>query len=120
MMRLAGLIFLIVSMITLQPGVSYAGMMTVGQLTSPSPESQMVDSVKERALQGLENPEISQEVEVRLQQLGISKDEARQRIAALSNPEIQQMLQGQTMQAGGDILVTVLIVVLIIFLIQRI
>lgn len=52
---------------------------------------------------------------------GVSADEASARLASLSETELRQ-LSGQIEKAryGGDILVTVLIVVLIIFLIQRI
>jgi hypothetical protein len=52
---------------------------------------------------------------------GVSPDEASQRLASLSPIELRQLsIQLQDAKAGGDILVTVLIVVLIIFLIRRI
>ena len=52
---------------------------------------------------------------------GVSSEEASARLASLSETELRQMA-GQIEQAryGGDILVTVLLVVLIIFLVQRI
>ncbi|MEK6553956.1 MAG: PA2779 family protein [Bdellovibrionota bacterium] len=52
---------------------------------------------------------------------GLSESEITTRLASLSHKEMQQ-LQTQLDQAkyGGDVLVTVLLVVLIIFLIQRI
>lgn len=52
---------------------------------------------------------------------GVSPDEVSTRLASLSDAELRQ-LAGQIDQAraGGDILFTILIVVLIIFLIKRI
>ena len=52
---------------------------------------------------------------------GVSVEEATQRLASLSEAEMKN-LAGQIDQAraGGDILFTILIVVLIIFLIKRI
>lgn len=52
---------------------------------------------------------------------GVSSEEATARLASLSETELRQ-LAGQIEEAryGGDILVTVLLVVLIIFLVQRI
>lgn len=51
---------------------------------------------------------------------GISANEASARIASLSNLELQQLsTQLDQAQYGGDVLFTVLIVILIIFLIQR-
>ena len=52
---------------------------------------------------------------------GISAEEASARIASLSDQELQDMSkQVEQAKYGGDILVTILIVVLIIFLIKRI
>ena len=52
---------------------------------------------------------------------GVSPDEVSSRLASLSETELRQ-LAGQVEQAraGGDILITILVVVLIIFLIKRI
>lgn len=52
---------------------------------------------------------------------GISADEASVRLANLSTAELKQ-LSGQIKQAkaGGDILVTILLIVLIIYLVKRI
>lgn len=62
-----------------------------------------------------------QNVREQLVQNGVSPQEAESRIASLSDQELRQ-LAGQIEQAraGGDILVTVLLVVLIIFLVKRI
>jgi hypothetical protein len=59
----------------------------------------------------------------KLDELGVSVTEARQRIAALSDEEIQQILQGQERHAGGDVIVisltTILLIVIIVLLIDR-
>lgn len=61
------------------------------------------------------------EVQSELIKQGVSPDEASARLANLSEQEIQQ-LSGQVKEAraGGDILVAVLLVVLIIYFIKRI
>lgn len=65
----------------------------------------------------LNKPEVKQELVKR----GLSEKEAELRLASLSESELRQ-LSGQVdeARAGGDILITILIVVLIIFLIKRI
>ncbi len=62
-----------------------------------------------------------EEVKQALLERGVSADEVSTRLASLSESELRQ-LAGQVSEAraGGDILVTILIVVLIIFLIKRI
>jgi hypothetical protein len=65
----------------------------------------------------LEKPELRKA----LLERGISPDEVSYRLASLSDSELRQMAtQMHQAQYGGDILITVLIVVLIIFLIKRI
>lgn len=61
------------------------------------------------------------DVKQSLMDKGLTAEEINSRIANLSDSEIQR-LHNQVMQAkaGGDILVTILLVVLIIFLIKRI
>ncbi len=61
------------------------------------------------------------EVRAQLLKQGVSADEVSSRLASLSEQEIRQLSgQIQKAQAGGDILMAILIVVLIIFLIKRI
>lgn len=62
-----------------------------------------------------------QNVREQLTKNGVSPEEAEARIANLSDQELRQ-LAGQIEQAraGGDILVTILLIVLIIFLVKRI
>jgi len=61
------------------------------------------------------------DVQKLLEERGLSAEEASLRVASLSQAELNQ-LSGQIEQAkaGGDILVAILLVVLIIFLIKRI
>lgn len=61
------------------------------------------------------------DVQAGLAKAGVDSQEISARLASLSQQELRN-LQGQlaTARAGGDILVTILIVVLIIFLIKRI
>lgn len=61
------------------------------------------------------------EVQNELIKQGISSDEATARLANLSEQEIRQLSnQVKEARAGGDILVAVLLVVLIIYFVQRI
>ena len=62
-----------------------------------------------------------QDVQKELTKQGVSSAEVSKRLASLSDNELRQ-LSGQMDQAryGGDILIAILIVVLIIFLIKRI
>ncbi len=63
----------------------------------------------------------SAELQKELLKQGLSADEVSQRLASLSEPEIRQLSsQVKEARAGGDILVAILIVVLIIYLIKRI
>jgi hypothetical protein len=52
---------------------------------------------------------------------GISADEAATRLAALSPAEMKNLSsQLDQARAGGDILITILVIILIVFLVQRI
>lgn len=61
-----------------------------------------------------------EDVKQALLERGVSADEVSSRLASLSETELRQ-LSGQIEQAraGGDILITILLIVLIIFLIKR-
>ena len=62
-----------------------------------------------------------QDIEKKLVEQGVSVDEAKQRIASLSDVELQNLSQQiDKAQYGGDILFTILIVILIIYLVKRI
>ena len=65
----------------------------------------------------LSKPEVRQQ----LAKSGLSEREAELRVASLSETELKQLSnQMDQARAGGDILVAILLVVLIIFLIKRI
>ncbi len=62
----------------------------------------------------------SGDVQKLLIERGVSPEEVKARLATLSEKELQQLAgQVEEARAGGDILVAILIVVLIIFLIKR-
>ncbi len=61
------------------------------------------------------------DVKAQLQAKGVSAEEMTSRLASLSDQELQTMSkQVHEARAGGDILVTVLLIVLIIYFIKRI
>ncbi len=61
------------------------------------------------------------DVESKLVEQGITLAEAKARVMSLSDQELQNLsTQVDKAQYGGDILVTILLIVLIIFLIKRI
>lgn len=69
----------------------------------------------------LENFVNRSDVREELVKRGLSQDEISSRLASLSTDEMRQLsTQVEQAKAGGDILVTVLLVVLIIYLIKRI
>lgn len=60
------------------------------------------------------------DVRTALMERGVSPNEVSSRLASLSESELRSLsMQVEQARAGGDILVTILIVVLIIFLIKR-
>lgn len=62
-----------------------------------------------------------QEVKEALLKYGVSAEEASSRLASLSESEMRDLSsQVKEARAGGDILITVLVVVLIIYFIKRI
>lgn len=64
----------------------------------------------------LKRDDVRQELMAR----GVSADEAGLRLASLSKTELNNLAtQMEQARAGGDILLTILVVILIIFLIQR-
>lgn len=60
-------------------------------------------------------------VKAALEKNGVNSEEATKRLAALSDQEVQRLSeQIKEARAGGDVLTTIVLVLLIIFLIQRI
>jgi hypothetical protein len=104
---------LCISMAFLCPSTASAGLITVQEVT------QRGGLLSQKILKEMESPE----AQARIAELGISPDEARQRVAALSDHEIQEIVNSQApVQAGGDIIIgltTVLLIIIIILLIRR-
>ena len=90
-----------------------------GQMIPAS--SVLADITRENAQKDVENYISKSDVQAELMKHGLTADEVNSRLASLSDQEMRQ-LSGQVQQAraGGDILITVLVVILIIYLIQRI
>ncbi len=86
-----------------------------------STSSVAADLTRAQAQANIENILQNGNVREELMKRGLSADEITSRLASLSENEMRQ-LSGQMDQAraGGDILVAILVVVLIIFLIKRI
>ncbi len=83
--------------------------------------SVLADISREEAAKEVKNYLSKTEVQAELIKHGLTADEVNTRLASLSKQELQQLAgQVQEARAGGDILVTILIVVLIIYLIKRI
>lgn len=116
--------FLVVVTITVMlshlPNVAFAEVaLTQNQMVSTSV---LVDELsREQTEQKVISYLNKDDVKQKLMDNGISADEANSRIASLSNQELQKLSQQiDQAQYGGDILYAILIVVLIIFLLQRI
>jgi hypothetical protein len=102
-------------MITHGPAVCWAesGMISTHEALAEQTRSQNIQEVQDFLSRS--------DIQKLMVERGLSTEEASLRIASLSEVELRQ-LSGQVQQAraGGDILVAVLIVVLIIYLIKRI
>ncbi len=86
------------------------------------PTSVVVEEVsREQAEKEVRDLLQSDEIREAFVKQGLSADEASERIASLSQQELQQLsFQIQEARAGGDILITILVIILIIFLVKRI
>lgn len=84
--------------------------------------TEVVNQLSRSEVQGqLENLLQRDDVRQELAKRGVSHDEISSRLASLSTDELRQLsTQVEQAKAGGDILVTILLVVLIIYLIKRI
>ena len=86
-----------------------------------STSAAVADLNRAQAIERLQGYLTRQDVRTALEKQGISASEASQRIASLSDQELNQFSkQIDQAQYGGDILFAILIIVLIIFLIRRI
>ena len=86
------------------------------------PTAQVVEEVsRQQKEQDIQKFLSRTDVQNKLMEQGVYADEAKLRLASLSETEINQLSsQVEQARAGGDILVAILLVVLIIFLIKRI
>lgn len=101
-------------------------MSNIAQATAA--HKQMISTVD--AIDQLDRTQVRGEIEEILKQdevkkallaNGVSSNEVQMRLASMSNTELLQMAgQLKEARAGGDVLVTILVVVLIIFLVRRI
>jgi hypothetical protein len=91
---------------------STGGMISTSTVVDDLTREQMQRQIQ----QNIQATEIGQ----RLKDRGVSESEVSARLATLSDTELRQ-LASQTQEAryGGDILIAILVVVLIIFLIKR-
>lgn len=81
----------------------------------------LADITREEAEKNVQEYLQRSDVQAELIKHGVSAEEAAIRLASLSEAEVKQLSnQAKKAQAGGDILITVLLIVLIIFLIKRI
>lgn len=101
--------------------MSNAPAVAVADVAMISTSSVVADLDRAQAEQNVKSFLSQENVRQALIERGVSADEVSSRLASLSEAEMKQ-LSGQVEQAraGGDILVAILIVVLIIFLIKRI
>lgn len=81
----------------------------------------VADLTRAQAQSNIESMLSRTEVREQLLKGGVSADEVTSRLASLSESEMRQLSdQVSQARAGGDILIAILVVVLIIFLIKRI
>ena len=113
--------FLMSFLISPIPNVALAEGMMQSQQGMISTSSVLADVSRNEAEKEIRDYLQTSEVQASLIKQGLSSDEVSMRLASLSEQEIRQ-LSGQVKEAraGGDILIAILVVVLIIFLIKRI
>jgi hypothetical protein len=94
------------------PEVATASMISTSAVVAEMNEAQAQQKVQEFVN--------NKDVQKLLIDRGVSPDEVRARLATLSPQEMKQLAgQVQQARAGGDILIAILVIVLIIFLIKR-
>lgn len=102
-------------MLTNAPAVAFAesGMISTHEALAEQTRSQAVDKVHDFLSRS--------DVQKLMVERGLSPEEASLRVASLSEVELRQ-LSGQVDQAkaGGDVLLTILVVILIIYFVRRI
>ncbi len=110
--------YLMSAVLTNIPNMVFAESVKAAMIPTTTVVSELTRSDAQAKVQNLLKRD---DVRKQLQAHGVSVEEANQRLASLSEAEMRNLAgQLQEARAGGDVLVTVLIVILIIFLIQRI
>ncbi len=94
---------------------------TAKSLTMIPTNSFVIETSEAQAQENISNFLNRSDVQTQLMAQGLSHEEASLRIAALSKSELNLLSsQINEARAGGDILVTILLIILIIFLVKRI
>ena len=99
------------SLAFLNPSAATAGLMTVQDVTQRS------GKLSQEIIKKIDDPKVQE----KLADFGISPKEAKERVAALSDNEIRDMMNSKSVQAGGDVLIgltTVLLIVIIVLLVR--
>ncbi|CAN5670563.1 hypothetical protein BH10BDE1_BH10BDE1_16310 [soil metagenome] len=111
-------VFVMVALLTNIPHVVLAEVATAKMI----PATVVVEQLTREQAQANVDSFLKQEnVRKQLVAHGLSEGEVKMRLASLSETELKQLSkQMDQARAGGDILIAILIVVLIIFLIKRI
>lgn len=100
------------SLMFFSPVNTQAGLITVQDVTNRS------ENLSQKIISEIDKPDVQK----RLAGFGITPQEAKDRVAALSNQEIQEMMNSKaSLQAGGDVIIgltTVLLIVIIVLLVR--
>lgn len=115
------IIVLMVTVISHVPNIALAEVVFENQQSLMPTQAALVEMTRAesqfRMNQYLQNEELKQKLALN----GFSQSEIQTRLNALSDHELNALVQQMDqMQYGGDILITVLLIVLIIFLVKRI
>lgn len=116
-LTIAGLILLMSHI----PDVALADTLIQKKTEMTSASSVLADITRENAQKEVESFISKTEVQAELMKQGLTADEVNLRLASLSEQEMRQLAgQVHEVRAGGDILITILLIILIIYLIKRI
>ena len=103
------------------PDVALADTLIQNKAEMISASSVLADITRENAQKEIESFISKTEVQAELMKQGLTADEVNLRLASLSEQEMRQLAgQVHEARAGGDILVTILLIILIIYLVKRI
>lgn len=104
------IVLLTSSMVVLNPALAKASLMTVQDVTQTN------GTLSQQLVKKIDDPKVQKQ----LAKFGISPEEAKLRVAALSDREIRDLANSQ--QAGGDVVIisltTILLIVIIVLLLR--